>query len=309
MGSDAKASYPSKISNFYGGIEMEWNIVGQADLVEQLKELAGSGNFPQFSILYGPRGSGKTYMAQQVANQLGARLVKVEKTVEAVREIIPLAHKVSDPLFFLLENAEEFSDSAKNALLKVTEEPPQQAKFFITTVDHGKLLDTIRSRAAFLRMHPYTPYSLMEFCTQHLGYFPTEEEAAIISTICTTPGDVRILVTYDIIEFYDYVRKVIVSIRSAMLSNIFKIGSKIAFKEEDDGWDYRLFMQAVLQTCIENIKAIMKENSAAEACDMQFKIPYFDFIDITSKYSQEMEITGINKPHTFDMWLMDMRGA
>lgn len=47
---------------------------------------------------------------------------------------------------------QESSQEAANALLKMLEEPPQDTVFVLTTVDRNRLLPTIRSRAAPLRL-------------------------------------------------------------------------------------------------------------------------------------------------------------
>lgn len=281
---------------------MQWNIIGQKNLVSQLEELAGD-SFPQFSIVKGSRGGGKTYLAYRLAELLGAKLVPVEKKVDSVREIIPLAHRIHDPILFLLADGDEFSNAAKNALLKITEEPPQNARFLLTLVDENKMLDTIKSRAVMLNLDPYTPQDLYEYCTEILGYFPSAEEDAAIREVCIVPADVSTIIKYDIVEFYLYAEKVLGFINKASKANIFKISTKIDFKDgTTPGWNYKLFMQAVMQICMRKFNEMLLYNEGED-------LPYPEFMQLTSRYKQEMEITGINKEHVFDMWLMAMAEA
>lgn len=51
------------------------------------------------------------------------------------------AHKVA-----IIEDADRLGGEAANALLKILEEPPAYAHFFLTTTQPGQLLPTIRSR-------------------------------------------------------------------------------------------------------------------------------------------------------------------
>ncbi|GHV13194.1 hypothetical protein FACS1894219_07620 [Clostridia bacterium] len=58
----------------------------------------------------------------------------------------------SDRRVYIIENAEEMSGSAFNALLKSLEEPPDYAVFIMTTSNLAELPDTVRSRAVILRI-------------------------------------------------------------------------------------------------------------------------------------------------------------
>ena len=78
----------------------------------------------------------------------------------------------------IVDGAEEMNRSAANALLKVLEEPPQQALLLLVSHSPGRLLPTIRSRC---RRFPLAPLAC-EALRQLLGSFrpelaPTEVEA------------------------------------------------------------------------------------------------------------------------------------
>jgi DNA polymerase-3 subunit delta' len=59
--------------------------------------------------------------------------------------------------------AQEASPEAANALLKLLEEPPPGALFILTTVEPRRLLPTIRSRAAAMRVNRLTDDEVKEF--------------------------------------------------------------------------------------------------------------------------------------------------
>ena len=97
-----------------------------------------------------------------------------------------------------------------------------------------------------------------------------------------------------VLDFYNYVEKVVDNIALVSGSNAFKIGDKIAFKDSDEKkYDLKLFWKSFMTICVSRIK------------DDPFK--YSAGIRITSKYLQELRITGINKQSTFDCWLLDIR--
>lgn len=264
-------------------------IIGQTELLERVKTLISSDKFPRFSIIAGPEGSGKKMLANYISKELSTQKVDVSIKVDGIREMITLAHKAIAPTMFVIADADNMSPAAKNAMLKVVEEPPNDAYFIMTLRDINQTLATIKSRAQVFNMQPYTPSEIGQYA---IGV--TSEEMHIISDICETPGEVDKLKTCGIISFDEYVKMVVDNIAEVSGSNSFKIADKIKMKDDKEGYDLRLFWKAFMTEC---------SNRLSEDV-----VKYALGIKITSKYLQELNITGISKPSTFDMWLLDIRG-
>jgi hypothetical protein len=95
-------------------------------------------------------------------------------------------------------------------------------------------------------------------------------------------------------EFYEYAEKVVDNVATVSGSNSFKIAGKIRFKDADDTkYDLRLFWKAFMNICTGRLR--------------EDPLRYVMGIKITSKYLQELRITGINKQSSFDCWLLDVR--
>jgi DNA polymerase-3 subunit delta' len=62
---------------------------------------------------------------------------------------------------------QESSPEAANAMLKLLEEPPPGAVFVLTTVDARRVLPTIRSRSAPVRLHPLAGDEVRRFLSEH----------------------------------------------------------------------------------------------------------------------------------------------
>jgi DNA polymerase-3 subunit delta' len=77
--------------------------------------------------------------------------------------------------------AQEGTDVAANALLKLLEEPPAGALFMLTTVDVRRLLPTIRSRAVPIRLQRLTDADVRDFLTTTMRppLAPAELEACV----------------------------------------------------------------------------------------------------------------------------------
>ena len=74
-----------------------------------------------------------------------------------------------------------------------------------------------------------------------------------------------------------------------------QIGLKLSYKEDDGGWDIALFLRTIMYICRKKM-------------DTKPIQQYRDSIAITSKYLSQINITGINKSSTIDMWILEMRG-
>lgn len=264
-------------------------MIGQDIIRKQLEN-----NLPRFSLVVGAKGSGKKRLINEVYRD--KLLVYCGIKIESIREMIDTAYKVTVPTIYVLPDADGMSVPAKNALLKVVEEPPYNAYFIMTLEDEQNTLPTIRSRAVTYKMDRYTPEEIL----QYLGYrytlpdlayneFPPDSEK-IVPDICETPGEVNALVEYGILPFYEYVNKVIDNIAKVSGANAFKIADKVALKDEEDKYDLLLFWKAFIRLC------------ANRADEM-----YVSAIPFTSKCIRDLRIRGVNKQMLFDKWLLEVR--
>ena len=153
-------------------------MIGQERLLTRIDKMIEAG-FPRFTIICGNKQSGRKTIARRIAKALGAYLINSSIKVDDVREIIDLAYKQTEPIVYLLADVDKMSPAAKNALLKITEEPPRKAYFIMTLQDINNTLATLKSRATVLNIDPYTPADLMKYA-EDKEYKLTKEEQEII---------------------------------------------------------------------------------------------------------------------------------
>lgn len=269
-------------------------MIGQVNLQSRIEQLIENHTFPRFSILVGPKGSGKKTFANWIITKivrqeaLSYSQVCPDVKIDTIRQIIENAYKTISTNIYVISDADNMSNAAKNALLKVTEEPPNNAYFIMTLEDENNTLETIRSRGTVFHMDRYTPYEIIEYVEQKYG--DTSQGIEIITDICETPGDVDVLVKMGVKEFYDYVQLVVDNIAEVSLANAFKIPSKIALKEDAEGYDLRLFWKAFMKVLVDTDRT-----------------HDFGAITITSKYLQKLRIKGINRQMLIDNWVLEIR--
>lgn len=265
-------------------------MIGQHLLQSRIDQLIENDTFPRFSIIVGPRGSGKKTLAHLIYQKFGTGLFSSMGTsVDAVRQCITQSYTIrGTQSIYLFADADNMSNAAKNALLKVTEEPPNEAYFIMTLEDENNTLETIRSRGTVFHMDRYTPDEIYQYSCD-FDHCDTESYK-LFTSICDTPGDVDVLKKMGSKEFYDYVQLVADNIAQVSLANAFKIPSKVALKEDAEGYDLRLFWKAFM-------KVLVDTNRTHD----------FGAITITSKYLQKLKIKGINKQMLMDNWVLEIR--
>lgn len=258
-------------------------IIGQSKLMHDIDSL---DSFPRFSIIAGPSGSGKSLIAEHIAEKLNAYKYIIEPKIDNIRVMIHDAYKISEPIVYIIDDADKLSVPAKNSLLKVIEEPPRNAYFIMLLEDAHSTLETIRSRARVFNVDIYSYNELLDYCAEN-NIELTEQEKSIINQVCSSPGDVDKLVKMNIMDFYGYVGKVYDNIAEVSGANAFKIADKVALKDEEDKYDLRLFWRAFIEMSING---------------SQYNVGM-----VTLHYLNDLQIKGINRQALFDMWILGVR--
>jgi DNA polymerase-3 subunit delta' len=269
-------------------------MIGQTVLRERINGQIERKKFPRFSILIGEKGSGKKTLAKEIAKNLGISAVMTETTVDNIRQVIDDCYKIIEPLVFILPDCDNMSSAAANALLKVTEEPPQRAYFILTCESIDNLLPTLKSRGVTYMLEPY---SYEDKCDYLDNLEMSDEDMEFILGVSSTIGDVKTMSEMNITEFKDYVELVIDNIAEVSVSNAFKIGDKIALKDEEDKYNLKLFWKAFNAVCVDRMK------------QSDYPVMYSNAIAITGDFAQQLHIRGINKQMLFDGWLLKIREA
>ena len=279
-------------------------MIGQANLQSRIEQLIENRTFPRFSILVGPKGSGKKTLVHWIYQQFGTGILSnIGISVDAVRQSIAESYRlVGTSCIYLFADADNMSNAAKNALLKVTEEPPNNAYFIMTLEDENNTLETIRSRGTVFHMDRYTPDEIEEYAAKYLDAVPGDAVPGtkwdIVRDLCETPGDVETLCKSNPSEFYDYVELVVDNIAEVSLANAFKIPSKVALKEDAEGYDLKLFWKAVASVML---------NRAKQRGNSKELVKYCDGYSVTSKYLQKLRVKGINRSMLMDNWILEIR--
>ncbi len=108
--------------------------------------------------------------------------IRVED-IEKLKEDIALLPYEGDCKVYILQNAETMNESAQNKLLKLIEEPPQNAVFLFGVSDEFSLLSTVKSRMKRIDVERFAPEDILgiKSFVKQAGNAKNAELAAVIS--------------------------------------------------------------------------------------------------------------------------------
>lgn len=269
------------------------DIIGQEELLNRIDSLIDSDNFPRFSIIVGPKNSGKKLIANYISDRLNATFVPSELKADDVRNVINQAYEQSSLMCYMWADSDSMSVTSKNAILKVTEEPPHQAYFIITLSDINNMIPTIISRGTQLLINPYTSKQLLEYAESR--NYDISKYSHFIGNICSNPGEIDLLFTYNIDEFITFTNKVIDNIGIASPANALKLANNFRLKKDDtDKYDIIIFIHSISALCLDRL---IKTNDSR----------YGLACKLCSECLSEFRISSISKLAVIDKWLLNMR--
>ena len=272
-------------------------IIGQKKLLNKIDTIE---NYPKFSIITGAKGSGKRTIVKYICNKLNLPMVTFGTSIDEVRKIIELSYEQDKPICYVCPDADSMSLGAKNALLKITEEPPNNAYFILTLLVIGNTLDTIKSRATVFSLDDYTTEEIMEY-KQFRKYGNSFDDK--IKSICSTTGEVDDLLQTDVNSFYTFAETVAFQIHLPTTGNIFKIPLALKMKEDEKPKkdEKPKYNPILLFKTVRNlyIKKGIEEKSEK----------YLKAASVTSACLRDLALPTVNKVGTVDKWIMDVRAV
>lgn len=270
-------------------------MIGQVNLIQTIDKLIDCNQFPRFSLFIGEGGSGKHMLVDYIKHRLRFDLIEVSTKVDDIRDMINDAYTIQSPTIYVIYDADNMTENAKNAMLKLCEEPTNSAYIIMTLTSESNTLETILSRASPFRLEPYSKDELSRFYCYYCATNPTYE-TEFISSVCNTPGQIVDYLKYDV-NIHEYVELVFDNVDKVSGSNAFKIADKLNLTNDVDFNKVPLyyFFKFFIALCNKN----KYENT--KKC--------YDGMLITSKYLSDLKVNSLNKVMLFDNWLLDIRAS
>lgn len=263
---------------------MVCKMVGQERLITKI-EFLSIDTLPHSLMILGEKGSGRHTIFDMIVDKL--HLPFFDITDKLSHDMIDEIYLQVEPIIYFID-IDGITIKESNMILKLVEEPLKNAFIVFIGRTRSGVLPTILNRCQIWEMEKYNEEQLKVFLT---------EEQYYLLDYCNTPGQILYLKHLDggvVNSMQSMCEKIVAYVGSANFANTLTIGDKIAFKNEQDKWDYDVFIKILYKT----IKRILSKNYSS-SLNMMFTT--------TSALLKNSEITHINKRHLFENYLCECR--
>jgi len=152
------------------------DVIGQDGAISSLETMVKRKSVPHALMLTGPSGCGKTTIGRILKKTLGCGdrdFIEINaadfKGIDTIREIrrgAVMAPISGDCRIWLIDEAGKLTNDAQNAFLKILEDAPEHAYFFLATTDPHKIIKTIHTRCTEVQIRAMSPKDLMRVVTR-----------------------------------------------------------------------------------------------------------------------------------------------
>lgn len=259
---------------------------------------------PSLLVLVGDRGYGKNtaieYIRKNVPND--GILRAEDNSVATVRAVIDKSYALGGNIFYVFTDCDNMSVQAKNALLKVMEEPPNGARFILTARNLNSLLTTIISRAFVYYMSDYSKSELEQFCNESKDEKISQLDITKYPFISCIGDVVRVAENKGLFDnMLAYADTLVEFIGDATQANVLKITTKLDLKDDDPSkYPLDLFLKSIRRGYCNKISGEKNIN--------MFKI-YFTCACIVERAICELKILSASKQNIIDTMLLNLRRA
>ena len=255
-------------------------MIGQQNNIKTLIKWRCNKSVPRFIIIAGDEGSGRLTFAKAILKTINAKGVIMGNSISDVRDTIEQAYYITQPTCYIFRNADDMKNEAKNALLKVVEEPPNNAYFIMTVHNIDNMLGTIRSRGTVIKMEPYSIQELKSVCDDELKL-----------DYCTNIGELQVS-HEEVQRTEDCVDDVLKALREKSGTKLLKACTQLKAKQtETDKIDCLLFFK-VFQKRLYRLYATLNLHINDLSCVFQCK--------------QELNRNTVNKRASIESMLIRM---
>lgn len=258
----------------------------QDKLINKINNLT-LDSLPHSIILIGEEGSGRHCLYNILINKF--MLNSFDITSKISLDLINEIYEKIEPYFYLVD-LDKITIKNENVILKILEEPFNNAYFVLLSSNKTNIIPTILNRCQIWELEKYTDEDLMYFLSTISDNYPDYFK---LIDIFKTPGQLLCAIEYnsclnDMIKLSDLF---IEHIATANFANTLTISNKIAFKDEKDKWNYDIFIKILFN----QIKKALVDNFN--------KNLYYLYI-VTDGLVKDSKIAHINKQHLFENYMI-----
>lgn len=269
-------------------------MIGQKLLLNEINNLIERKIFPRFCIINGEVGSGRNTLCKYIAERLNYEILYFNNNIDDIRNFIEISEEQNRRIIYILKNAEEMSNLAKNSLLKIIEEPPKNCIIILITSNKNILLPTIRSRGIIFDMLPYAKTELLEYINNNLKINNVEKLLEIVNNI----GEIDIAFKTDLEGLNQTIDNIFSNIVRATWNALFRLNNKLKLTENDEGFDLNLFFNYL------NLKLV---DLSKKELDIDKLNKYLNLSKNILIFKRMLIYKNTNKKYIMDKFLIELK--
>lgn len=178
-------------------------MIGQQDVITKLKTTKAKS-----VLLLGPAHYGKKTLLRELFRN-DESVYEITGNAAAFRDCLERIYQTVRPTVYLIPDLHKANATIQNILLKVLEEPPKAARFFLTA--SGTILPTITSRCVTYHINPYSGVELNQL-----------EAPLFLKGKYRSPGELKLLNFEGCDKLFQMLETIKVKMTGATLANILK---------------------------------------------------------------------------------------
>lgn len=266
-------------------------MIGQDYLVKKVNNI-NLDTLPRSLILLGDTGSGRHTLISLIENKINIPSIELTKNIS--KDVIDEIYLKVEPIIYVID-LDLISIKEENMILKLVEEPLKNTYIIFISKNKSSIIPTILNRCQVWELKNYSNEELRYFLTTKFDNYP---EYFSLLELCDTPGQLlnAIELGANISEMKALCEKIIDCISIARFSNILTIPNKLSFDNENDKFNYDLFVK-LLHKCIKN--RIIK--------NYDYKL--LNAYKIVNKLLVDNKIAHVNKKQLFENALYNLKFA
>lgn len=261
-------------------------MLGQNKILSKIDNLT-LDIMPHSLLILGDKGSGRHTIFNMIVDKLCLPWFDITEKIS--QDTIDEIYLKVEPIIYLID-INNITVKESNMILKLVEEPLNNAYIVFIGRSRTNVIPTILNRCQLWEMEKYSEEELKYFMAV---LYDNYVDYLYLIDFCTTPGQllhIKQSGTDVIRQMNSMAEKIIDYIGKANFANTLTISDKIAFKNEQDKWDYDIFIKVLHKA----IKHRMIETYSIQLEKM--------FI-ATSQLLKDTEIPHIDRKYLFEDYL------
>lgn len=252
------------------------NIIG---LTNVKNWITSTSSIPSSLLIIGDFGSGRHLVCNLLAEKLNVSSSNIQDLSKDIsQERIDEIYLQLDRHLFIIDGS-KISIINQQKLLKLIEEPPNNAYIVVLCESKNQVLETIRNRCYTIYMDRYSFEELKVF-------------GNIDPTIANTPGKQLLWGKEDLNSINTICENIFKYLKTVNYPNFLSISGRFKYTDKDDGYAFELFI------------ALLRKN-----CNTAFfnKLISFKVVEKTFSFINECSLPNINKKNLLERYLTDLR--